>query len=367
MIRLRHYGSNVKEIVKQNGGTNESGIQVGIKTYLDKAMKSVRKRYGYEIIRSSSLLELQRQYQELERLYDEQQRELRMLSFYSQLNPLVDKNRNCIYSVCRKNLKIAAVTMVYNEALILPYFLRHYEHLDEIHVLYETDSTDETLEILNQAKNLVIHKCHIEGGLDDTEKLRLINNTLHRIKADWVYVVDPDEFIFPFNESSQDFLKRQYYDVVRAAIFQVYRHRTDKDLDPSLPPVPQRIHGDPDLFSLYPAEPNRSQNYVYVKPIVVRPLTRIRFLNDQHFIEGDVQISPEFYIGAHWQMADPSIALRRRMERKARMSERNKDCGAGQQNWNITEEWIRAECDRHLDDPIIEVLSCNTRTSAGST
>ncbi|EQD53561.1 Glycosyl transferase, family 2 domain protein, partial [mine drainage metagenome] len=43
-----------------------------------------------------------------------------------------------------KKIKIAAVTMVYNEALLLPYFLRHYRYLDEIHALYETDSTDES-------------------------------------------------------------------------------------------------------------------------------------------------------------------------------------------------------------------------------
>jgi len=60
-------------------------------------------------------------------------------------------------------MKIAAVTMVYNEAMLLPYFLRHYSYLDEIHVLYETDTTDNSLDILQQATNVVIEKCHIEG------------------------------------------------------------------------------------------------------------------------------------------------------------------------------------------------------------
>jgi hypothetical protein len=255
----------------------------------------------------------------------------------------------------QKRIKIAVVTMVYNEALILPYFLRHYEYLDEIHVLYETDSTDDTLKILNQTPNVVIENCHIEGGLDDIEKVNLINDTLHGIKADWVYVVDTDEFIFPPNESPNDFLSRQNYDVVRAAMFQVYRHRTDKDLDPSLPPIPQRIHGDPDLFSTV-EELNRACNAVYIKPIVVKPLSKIRFLPGAHVAEGNVKISPEFYMGVHWQMADPAIALDRRMKRKARISERNRAHGMGWQNWNVTEEWIRAECDRHLDDPIIEAL-----------
>jgi len=133
----------------------------------------------------------------------------------------------------KARVKIAAVAMVYNEALVLPYFLRHYRYLDEIHVLYETDSTDESLEILMRAPNVIIEKCHIEGGLDDFEKINLINKVVQGNKADWIYVVDPDEFVFPPNESPHDFLKRQSRDVVRSAMFQVYRHRSDKDLDPS--------------------------------------------------------------------------------------------------------------------------------------
>ena len=158
-------------------------------------------------------------------------------------------------------MKIAAVTMVYNEALILPYFLRHYEYLDEIHVLCETDSTDNTIQLLNNASNVVIEYCHIKGGNDEIERIELINQVFYGIKADWVYVVDPDEFIFPPNETPHDFLRRQNYDVIRAAMFQVYRHRTDKDLDPSLPIIGQRIHGDSDVFSTV-ERPNRDFNAI---------------------------------------------------------------------------------------------------------
>ena len=257
----------------------------------------------------------------------------------------------------KAGIKIAAVTMVYNEALVLPYFLRHYSYLDEIHVLYETDSTDESLEILRQAPNVIIEKGHIEGGLDDIEKINLINGAVQRIKADWVYVVDPDEFIFPpNNESPHEFLARQSFDVVRSGMYQVYRHRTDKDLDPSLPPVPQRAHGDPDLLSTE-EEANRASNSVYIKPNIVRPSQGVRFAPGHHQIEGDPQASRELYIGAHWQMADPSIAIARRMERKARVSERNKALQMGWQHYDISVNKINEECERHLDDPIIDALS----------
>ena len=256
-------------------------------------------------------------------------------------------------------MRIAAIAMVYNEAFLLPYFLRHYQDLDEIHVLYETDSTDDTLKILKQASNVIIKNCHIAGGLDSTEKVKLTNDTLHTIEADWVYVVDCDEFIFPPHESAEDFLGRQdceNHNVVRAGMFQVYRHRTDRDLDPALPPTPQRVHGDPDLFSTAEG-PNKPRNALYVKPIIVKPSSEIRFQPGNHFIEGDIRVSSEFYLGAHWHMADPSLAIDRKLKNRARISERNKKLGHGWHYQNVTEKWIREECDRHLDDPLIEELA----------
>ncbi len=253
-------------------------------------------------------------------------------------------------------MKIAAVTMVYNEAMLLPYFLNHYNYLDEIHVLYETDTTDNSLQILEKAPNVVVEKCHIEGGLDDIAKINLINKTVHGLKADWVYVVDPDEFIFPANnEMPQDFLKRQICDVIRSGMFQVYRHRDDKDLDSSLPSIPQRMHGDPHLFSSA-AQDHRAANNVYIKPNIVRPSMMFRFLPGHHHIEGNPLPSPDFYFGAHWQMADPSIAVARRMSRKARISEQNRAHQMGWQHFDITVDKINAECERHLGDPLINEL-----------
>jgi len=261
-------------------------------------------------------------------------------------------------------MKIAAVTMVYNEALILPYFLKHYEYLDEIHVIYETDSTDNTLQLLNNAANVVIEYAHIKTGNDAIDKTDLINQAFYGTDADWVYVLDPDEFIFPPNETPADFLGRQNHDVVRAAMFQVYRHRTDKDLDPSLPVISQRIHGDPDIFSTV-VRPKRDTNAQYIKPIVVRPSKKIRFQPGKHRLEGNVTISSEFYLGAHWTMADQTIATVRRLQIKSRQSERQKALGMGWQHDDVTEEWIKEECARHLDDLIIEeLIPLEKKTSA---
>ena len=59
-------------------------------------------------------------------------------------------------------------------------------------------------------------------------------------------------------------------------------------------------------------------------------------------------------------MADPVIALKRRMERKARVSDRNKAMKLGWHNFDVREDWLSTECGRHLDDPVIPALSTYT-------
>ncbi len=257
-------------------------------------------------------------------------------------------------------MKVKALTMVFDEELILPYFLSHYRHLDEIVVLYETDTQDGSLDLLHHAENVSVVPVHVTGGIDDLQKVALINEWIGRIGADWLYVLDSDEFIFPEDGSrDHDFLSKVEGDVLLAMMYQVYRHKYDKDLDPTKPPVPQRLHGDPDRFSRVQT-PTRDCNVHYCKPIVLRPKAGIRFSPGNHIMHQDAgmdyQISNQTFSGVHWQMADPTLALYRRMRRKARISEVNKRNGYGFQHWNVTEKGILDECQKHLDDPIIPEL-----------
>jgi len=261
-------------------------------------------------------------------------------------------------------MKISAVTMVFDEELILPYFLSHYRHLDQIVVLYETDTTDGSLDLLHHAENVSVVPVHVTGGIDDLQKVALINEWIGRIQTDWLYVLDSDEFIFPEGGiNDHTFLEKVVPsgdDVLLAMMYQVYRHKDDRDLDPTRPPVPQRLHGDPDRFSRIQT-PTRDCNAHYIKPIVIRPRAGIRFSPGNHILHQDAstdyKISNFTFSGVHWQMADPTLALYRRMRRKARISEVNKRNGYGFQHWNVTEEGILDECQKHLNDPLIPELA----------
>lgn len=255
-------------------------------------------------------------------------------------------------------MKIAVLTACYNEAMILPYFLKHYSYVDQIRVLFETDTVDRSREILAATPNVLIKDIHIADGINDEEKVRLINSELKNMaeEFDWVYVLDTDEFIYPDNhEDPRDFLARQVDDIVYAHMWQVYRHWSDKDLDPAKFPLPQRQHGDPDLYSQVESQ-HRDKNANSIKPSVIRAEAAIELQPGNHRFLGNPNISPEIFRGVHWQMADEKIALSRRMARKRCISARNRELRHGFQHFNITPEIIARQCDDHINDPLLPIF-----------
>ncbi len=253
-------------------------------------------------------------------------------------------------------MRIGIITMMYNEEQMAHFFCNHYKDVDEIRVLLETDTDDKTESILLSYNNIKIIPCHIEEGLDDSQKVRIINEQLNLIKCDWVYVVDPDEFIFPASwENSKEFLKRQEGDIILAWLYQVYRHKDDKDLDYNDLPVPQRLHGDPDRLSTWQSE-HTAANIYYVKPIVIRPGIGIQFKPGNHELEKEFNLCAERYSGVHWQMADPSLAISRRLLRKKRFSKENKEKGYGYQHFTVTKNDIVLACNSHKNDMVLPIL-----------
>lgn len=253
---------------------------------------------------------------------------------------------------------IKALAMLYNEALIAPYFLSHYQYIDEVIVLLEADSDDNTLEICKQFPNVTVKLIHITGGIDDDQKVQIINDEIKNQvgNADWIYVLDPDELIVPYRlEDPYDFLDRQSErDAVVACMYQVYRNVTDKDLDPTEPSLRQRCHGDLDL-TCDKVTKFQDSNVHYCKPIVVRPEIANMEVGNHRIIK-DARYSKEFYVGAHWQHADPDLAITRRLRNKRRLSDNNLNRGYGFQNWEITPMDIIAICESHKHDPLIGFL-----------
>jgi hypothetical protein len=237
--------------------------------------------------------------------------------------------------------------MWYNEAFLAPFFLRHYDYANKIYLLLDTDTDDDTRKICNRYGNVEIEDFTFPDMMDDSLKIKKINEVVAAQKADWVFAVDADEFIFPaYGEEVTPVLMRQTANLLYAQMWQVYRHATDADLDPLQPAIYQRRHGDPNITT--------GINSAYVKPIIVRPEIGIGWRPGCHAYKANekISISPERFLGAHWQMADVNMAIDRRIKgRRERQSKNNLQSGMTYQHHHITEDAIRAECLAHMHDP----------------
>ena len=244
-------------------------------------------------------------------------------------------------------MEIKILTVWYNEEFLAPFFLSHYDYVDKIHVLLDSDTTDGTREILNNADNVEVEEFTFPDMMDDNIKADHINRVLKTIESDWIYVLDADEFIFPpWHESPYNFLSQVDGNVVMAKMWQVYRNINDDDLDITKKPIIlQRRYGDPNRES--------GINAAYCKPIVLNTPINYDLLYGNHQIIGDnFTLADEHFDGAHWAMADPGFAVERRIKgRRDRQSQHNLDNGLTIQHHNITEDDIMAECEAHKNDP----------------
>jgi hypothetical protein len=234
-----------------------------------------------------------------------------------------------------RTMRIETLTMVYNEEFLLPFFLKHHAGLvDRFNVIYDTDSTDRTLEILKANEKVNIIPFTFPDGMDDQLKVDRINEAYQGIDADFVINVDVDEFVF-INR------RQLLWDspiASRVKLYNVYRHVTESDLDIDKPIAEQRRHGHFDAA-------------FYHKPIIVKPRLSIKWTLGNHHLTG-CEIRDFGFVGAHWANADLCFCLERRMKnRKARQSKYNLERGLTWQHHHCTEESIRQECKAHENDP----------------
>lgn len=95
-------------------------------------------------------------------------------------------------------MKIDIYSIMRNEEVILPYFLRHYGSFADRIFVFEDDSTDRTREILESHPKvtlLPVEKHGIDHHYWNTE-LWTRYEQLSRGVADWVMCVEADEFVY---------------------------------------------------------------------------------------------------------------------------------------------------------------------------
>lgn len=91
--------------------------------------------------------------------------------------------------------QVEVYALMYNEALVLPYFLRHYrEMFPNCHiVLFDNQSSDNSVEIALTWNNVEIRTYDTGGKLSDKTYLKIKNTCWRNAKTDWVLIADIDE------------------------------------------------------------------------------------------------------------------------------------------------------------------------------
>lgn len=104
------------------------------------------------------------------------------------------------------NKTVELFTLCYNEEVILPHFLEYYSKFVDKITIYDNESTDNSINIINNFKkipiNVITYKT--QNKLNDNEYLNIKNNCWKNSKCDYVIIVDCDEF-FNFKDINVDF------------------------------------------------------------------------------------------------------------------------------------------------------------------
>jgi glycosyltransferase involved in cell wall biosynthesis len=95
-------------------------------------------------------------------------------------------------------MNITLYTFLYNEEHILPYFLKHYSQYVNKIVVYNNESTDNSIQILNDWKDceIEIKDFNTNNHYDEQSLMDLKNNCWKGGDSDYVIVCDMDELLY---------------------------------------------------------------------------------------------------------------------------------------------------------------------------
>lgn len=91
-------------------------------------------------------------------------------------------------------MKIEVYALMHNEERMLPYFMRHYSQFADV-ILHENNSTDRSVKLAKELGAKVVIE-DVPDEIDDQWYINVKNHCWMGSKAEWVMVVDIDEFIY---------------------------------------------------------------------------------------------------------------------------------------------------------------------------
>lgn len=92
-------------------------------------------------------------------------------------------------------MKIDVFATCYNEEIILPYFIKHYKQFARNIIMFDNMSTDNSVNIMKDSGVMVV-EIDTANRFEESVLIFTRNNCWKQSDADWVIVVDMDEFVY---------------------------------------------------------------------------------------------------------------------------------------------------------------------------
>lgn len=142
-------------------------------------------------------------------------------------------------------MNIEVYSIVYNEGRMLKFFLHHYEKYCSKIIIYDNQSTDDTLEILQLHPKVEVHNLDTQNTLDDLIMMNIYNSCFINSKADYVITADIDEFIQDLDslEAHHDVLKCEGYNMYSEKF-----PKTQAEFDSINLGIPSKYYSKPIIF-----------------------------------------------------------------------------------------------------------------------
>jgi glycosyltransferase involved in cell wall biosynthesis len=210
--------------------------------------------------------------------------------------------------------RLAVITMVYNEDVLLPQFLRHYSPQVDAVFLLDNESDDGSIAAAADYPNVEVSTVRTNGQLNDGIQMAAKMDVKEACvgKYDYVLLVDADEFVVPKSSGTlrEAFSALREKEVFGTHGFNMFRGALEGVYDPAVPLLHQRQWGTESAEE-------------YSKPIIVRPGSPATFSTGFHRLndrdnDSLKPPSPTHFFLLHYTGIDEDLFVRRCLSRTRR-------------------------------------------------
>lgn len=227
-------------------------------------------------------------------------------------------------------MNIEVYCLANNEERLMPYFMRHYNQFAHV-ILLESNSTDTTVEIANNM-GAEIWKYDVPDEINELFFTELKNTCWKKSSADWVMIVDADEFIY--HPDVKKVLRYSQATVIMPRFINMYSEKF---------PTTERQIYDEVKRGVEQFSPKPKMNVF--RPRAIKTIDYFPGCHEA-FPQGNVKINSNTgLLTLHMRNLSKEFVIERNMRARHRNSQMNKEMG-----WGVHVEWPQEEWERIFDE-----------------